>query len=333
MPSSVKLIISKEVIFNVLKRKRYDFIALEGPNGLKQRLLELASELTQKFKIKCVVFGRPCYGACDVGDLQAREIGVKALFHVGHAIFLSSTKLPTYYVPVHVEVCNEETFFQLVSEFSREYRRVGLTTSFPYVKLMYKVKKWLAKAGVKVFTARGVKARLEGEVLGCDVSAAKSIENLVEAFLHVGDGLFHPLGVALSVSKPVYRLSPEENAIYPVNEVVERFRAKRYAYSLKLVEAEKVGVIVSTKRGQVNLKESLYIYRILKKTGKKVYLLAVDEVSPETLLNFPDIECFVNTACPRLSIDDVDRFKRPLILPQEVREIFGDKEGLNKKGA
>jgi 2-(3-amino-3-carboxypropyl)histidine synthase len=43
--------------------------------------------------------------------------------------------------------------------------------------------------------------------------------------------------------------------------------------------------------------------RLLEKHGKKGYLLALEHVGPE-LIDFYPVDAFVNTACPRIAIDD-----------------------------
>ncbi|MBU2560389.1 2-(3-amino-3-carboxypropyl)histidine synthase subunit, partial [archaeon] len=44
------------------------------------------------------------------------------------------------------------------------------------------------------------------------------------------------------------------------------------------------------------------------------------------LLPFRKLGAFVNTACPRISIDDAGKFKRPLITPVELEIVLGARE-------
>ncbi|RLG01581.1 MAG: hypothetical protein DRN49_00995, partial [Thaumarchaeota archaeon] len=46
-------------------------------------------------------------------------------------------------------------------------------------------------------------------------------------------------------------------------------------------------------------------------------IVVVDDVEEDHLLDLPH-EAFVNTACPRLSIEDQNRFKKLILLPMEV---------------
>lgn len=52
-------------------------------------------------------------------------------------------------------------------------------------------------------------------------------------------------------------------------------------------------------------------------SGKEVDLLTVDELNADQLDNLP-YEGYVNTACPRLSIEDQMKFRTPLLLPSEA---------------
>ena len=63
----------------------------------------------------------------------------------------------------------------------------------------------------------------------------------------------------------------------------------------------------------------------LEKHNKKGYLLALDHVSPD-LIDFYPVDAFVNTACPRIAIDDSVRYAKPLITPFELEVALGEKK-------
>ena len=50
----------------------------------------------------------------------------------------------------------------------------------------------------------------------------------------------------------------------------------------------------------------------------------IEEVTPEALMEFPTIDVFVNTACPRLSLEDAQRFSVPILSNNEVSVILGE---------
>ena len=51
----------------------------------------------------------------------------------------------------------------------------------------------------------------------------------------------------------------------------------------------------------------------------------MDDISPELLLPFMDLDAFVVTACPRIAIDDSIWYKKPLLTPQELLIVLDEK--------
>jgi 2-(3-amino-3-carboxypropyl)histidine synthase len=44
------------------------------------------------------------------------------------------------------------------------------------------------------------------------------------------------------------------------------------------------------------------------------------------LIDFYPVDAFVNTACPRIAIDDSVRYAKPLLTPFELEVVLGDKK-------
>ena len=71
------------------------------------------------------------------------------------------------------------------------------------------------------------------------------------------------------------------------------------------------------------------VEKLLQKLrNKRGYLLALDHVSPD-LIDFYPVDAFVNTACPRIAIDDSVRYAKPLITPFELEVALGEKKWEN----
>src|SRR5260370_9239539 len=90
----------------------------------------------------------------------------------------------------------------------------------------------------------------------------------------------------------------------------------------KVRHASKFGMIISTKHVQSNPTNALSIQRQLEENGKKAVLLYADEIIPAKLLDFTDIEAFVDTACPRLALDDPERFSKPIVSRDEIMVVL-----------
>ena len=90
-------------------------------------------------------------------------------------------------------------------------------------------------------------------------------------------------------------------------------------------DAKSFGILIGEKPGQMRRNLAIRMKRLLEAHGKKGYLLALDHVGPE-LIDFYPVEAFVNTACPRIAIDDSTRYSKPLITPYELEVSLGEKK-------
>ena len=169
--------------------------------------------------------------------------------------------------------------------------KIGLVSSIQFLDNLSSLKKAIPKA------------LIGGQILGCDASAAAKIESKVDAFLYIGDGAFHPLAVALATKKPVYQYNPLIKSFSEIKkEDIEAYNKRKKGALLKFLNAENVGILISTKSGQsypVNKLKSLE----KKYKDKKFYKFIADTVDYKQLENFPFIEAWVNTACPRIEED------------------------------
>jgi 2-(3-amino-3-carboxypropyl)histidine synthase len=130
-------------------------------------------------------------------------------------------------------------------------------------------------------------------VLGCWTGNAKNIEKKVDAYLFMGSGMFHAIGI----SGKVYHLDLEKKSIALIdNSIYER---KRYARIFNAKEARTFCILVSSKIGQFDMKSALSIKKSLEKRDKKAFILIMDEITKEKLLGIK-ADVFINTACPRL---------------------------------
>ena len=73
---------------------------------------------------------------------------------------------------------------------------------------------------------------------------------------------------------------------------------------------------------------------LAEKHGCAAYLLASKEIAPATLLEFPSIDAYINTACPRISLDAAGKFSKPVLTVIEFMVAVGEFswESMLKKG-
>ena len=68
--------------------------------------------------------------------------------------------------------------------------------------------------------------------------------------------------------------------------------------------------------------------------ARSAFLLAGREIAPDTLLEFPSIDAYVNTACPRISLEAPQKFSKPVLTVNEFMVAVGEDswENMLKKG-
>ncbi|MBI4450440.1 diphthamide synthesis protein [Candidatus Woesearchaeota archaeon] len=211
---------------------------------------------------------------------------------------------------------------------------VGIVTN---VQHLHKIKDAAAQ-----LEAAGKKAIVAGQVLGCNAWNAVNIKGKVDCFLFVGSGVFHPIQVELATGKPVFTWNPFSEKFQRLpKEEIDSYHRRRKAALNKFLHADRVGIIVSTKAGQLNLRRALELAK-QKPMGKSYYIFVCDELHMQELENFPDIQCWVNTACPRiaddskhmLNIDELSSegfIKFPSTAAKYDIPIWMDKKGLAKR--
>jgi 2-(3-amino-3-carboxypropyl)histidine synthase len=119
-----------------------------------------------------------------------------------------------------------------------------------------------------------------------------------------------------------------------VDAEAQKILKQRYASIEEAGHAKTFGVLISLKPGQKRLEEALRIKEAVEKTGKTACLFALKEILPEALTEFPTVDAYVNTACPRISLDDASKFRKPVLTVSEFMVVSGESswENLLKKG-
>lgn len=297
-------------------------ILIQLPEGLKPEAPRLA-RVVEKTGALPIISADPCYGACDLATAEAESLGVDLIIHYGHAKLLKYERVPTIYVEARATI-NVDDAVEKALPLLEKWCKIGLATTVQHVQTLDNVKEILLHAGKTVAIGDAGHMSYSGQVLGCDYSNVKSIASDVEAFLFVGGGRFHALGVALSTSKPTIVADPYEKRAFSVNEEARKILKQRWASIEEAKKAKTFAVLVGLKPGQKRLEEALSIKEKLEKNGKKAHLFAIKSITPEALMNFPTVDAYVNTACPRLSLDDASKFRKPVLTMNETFVIVGE---------
>lgn len=307
-------------------------VLIQLPEGLKPEGPRLA-KIVEKTGALPIVSADPCYGACDLATAEAESLGVNLIIHYGHSKLLRYERVPTIYVEARATVKVDDAVEKALPMLEK-WHKIGLTTTVQHVQTLDNVKEILLHAGKTVIIGDAGRLNYPGQVIGCDYSNAKSIAKNVEAFLFVGGGRFHALGVALSTSKPTIVADPYEERAYSVDEEARKILKQRWASIEEAKKAKTFAVLVGLKPGQKRLEEALGIKEKLEKNGKTTHLFTVRDINPEVLMEFPTVDAYVNTACPRVSLDDASKFQKPVLTMNETLVVVGELswEELCRKG-
>ena len=307
-------------------------VLLQLPEGLKPEAPRLA-KLVEKAGALAIVSADPCYGACDLATSEAEALDVDLLIHFGHSKLLKHEKVPTLYLEARATLPVDSAVISAMALLSG-CSKIGLATTVQHVQTLDAVRELLVRAGKTVEVGDTQRLVYPGQVIGCDFGNVKSIAADVDAFLFIGGGKFHALGVALATGKPTVVADPYAGTAYSVSEEVQKILKQRYASIEEAGRAKTFGVLVSFKPGQKHLEEAVRIKEAVEKMGKTACLFALKEVLPEALMEFPTVDAYVNTACPRISLDDASRFRKPVLTASEFLVVSGESswENLLKKG-
>lgn len=315
----------EERLAKEVKRRGSKLVLIQLPEGLKPQGPRLA-EAVEKAGAVAIISADPCYGACDLAEEEAKDLKADLLVHFGHDRIRYADKrgrLPTIYIEAEAKLSLGATLRKALP-LIKSWKRIGLVTTIQHVKHLGEARKVLLAAGKSVAVGDVGKVSYAGQVIGCDLSNARAVAKDVDGFICISGGRFHAIGVALASSKPTVAADPYEVRAYSVEDDADRIRKQRWASIQETADAQRFGVLIGLKSGQRRFEKALKIRRRLQEAAKKTTLLAVREISPESLLQYPSIDAYVNTACPRLSLDDTIRFRKPVLTVNEALVVAGE---------
>jgi len=308
-------------ILDKIREKDAKIVGLQFPEGLKVHATELASEIEDETGAMVLISGDPCYGACDLSDNVMGGM-VDLLVHFGHTPLPIDYKVPTLFVEAHYQL-ESMGILEDALEFLEGKEKIGLVTTTQHLHLLEDAAHFLEENGKEVLMKDGA-GTLKGQVLGCNFSSVQDLP--VDAYLYLGSGNFHPLGIKLSTQKPVVIADPYLNQVRDIDEFTDRILRIRFARITRAKEAKKFGILISSKEGQCRWELAKDLKKMIYNEGKEAYLIFLNEINPPSLLPYMDLDAFVVTACPRIAIDDSKMYKKPLLTPQELEIVLGMRE-------
>jgi len=170
------------------------------------------------------------------------------------------------------------------SLFNKLPKNLAIAYSMQYKQLAISIKKILVKNHKITFFT---------QTLGC---SSPKISKQTQAILLVSDGKFHAVSLAYETNIPIFLYN--NNRIEQISQKeIDKLKQNKKASYVKYLSSNNIGVLISTKPGQQKLKKAI---ELKNKLNKKIYFFISNNINLGEFENFPQIQSWINTACPRM---------------------------------
>ncbi len=277
-----------------------------------------------------LIMGDVTYGACCIDDYTARALGCDLLVHYAHSclIPLSASKIATLYIFVDISIDTEHLVKTLARNISPG-KTIAMVGTIQFNSTLHTIRPALEAEGLKVIVPQ-IAPLSKGEVLGC-TAPKLSPDASVDLVLYLGDGRFHlEAAMIANPDLPAYRYDPYSRKLTRETYGHEEMLDMRSSAIATAKKARRWGLILGALGRQGNPHTMTMIENYLDQQGISYINLLLSEIFPGKLAMFEDVECWVQIACPRLSIDWGYAFERPLLTPYEALVVLGNQQGWEK---
>ena len=313
-------------IIEEIKKRGTRRVILQMPEGLKPVGFGLAKRIEADTGVEVFLSGDPCYGACDLALNPVKQIDADLLIHLGHAEIPG--EFPdenVLYVEARSDASIDAPMTQAVEMLEKEHV-IGLASNVQHLHQLQRAKEILEEHGKEVLIGRASGwLKYPGQVLGCDYGSVRAIGDKVDAIIVLSGGDFHALGIPLATGKRTIVVDPFQQTVKDMTDTCKRLLRKRWANIEKFKKATKIGIIVGLKSSQMNITLARRLKQLLDANRQQAILISASEVIPETLESFTDLDAYVEISCPRISTDDQERYRKPILNPEEVMISLGKK--------
>ncbi|XP_010519544.1 PREDICTED: diphthamide biosynthesis protein 1 [Tarenaya hassleriana] len=304
-------------------------IALQLPEGLLMYALTLSDIFTSLAGAShCFVLGDVTYGACCVDDFSASALGADLLIHYGHSCLVpvDSTKIPCLYVFVEIQIDVKCLMNTIHLNLANDAKNIILAGTIQFASAIRAVKPELEKQGFSVLIPQS-KPLSAGEVLGCTAPKVSMVDNNFEetVLVFVADGRFHL--EAFMIANPrikAFRYDPYLGKLFLEEYDHKGMRETRKRAISRAKDAKTWGIVLGTLGRQGNPKILERLEKKMMEKGLDCTVILMSELSPTRVALFEDsVDAWVQIACPRLSIDWGEAFRKPLLTTFEAEIALG----------
>lgn len=315
-----------------LRGVRAERIVLQLPDGLKQYSACL-SRLIHEFTGGTVyIDGDSSFGACDLHwPRLAYILGADLVVHVGHTPYPRTLahdgvepagKPRIIYLQARSKLKLNRGLVQSLIDRVRGggWKRVVLTATSQHTHLLRELGEQLSRRRVESIIPPSQPPYFEeGQVIGCDYHLARGFE--ADAYIIVAGGVFHALGLYLSTFKPLLQLDPYRGELVDRTREFEKFYGSRLYKVSQAMNAKVWGIIIGLKTGQYRPWLVDKLTRLIDSRGGDYHLYVMEHLDEQRIrsIDTPSIDAWIITSCPRIPLDDLHRYEKPVLTPGEAR--------------
>lgn len=304
-----------------IKSTQSKTVALQMPEGLTMFAC-LIADILEKYtqNVEFIILGDVTYGACCVDDYTARALGCDLLVHYAHSCLVPiqhTIGIHLLYVFVNIDIQITHFYDTIKQNFNsnKNSLKIALVSTIQFIASLQAAKKQLEKDGFQIIIPQA-NPLSPGELLGC---TSPKLPDDVSAIIYLGDGRFHLESIMIHNPKiPAYQYNPYSHEFTIEKYGFEMLLSNRQKAIEIARKSERIGLILGTLGRQGNIKIFEYIEQQLINSGKQPIKILLSEIFGSILDKFNSIDCWVQIACPRLSIDWGHTFKLPLLTPFEM---------------
>ncbi|CAN4097852.1 unnamed protein product [Withania somnifera] len=262
----------------------------------------------------CFILGDVTYGACCVEDLSPGALSADLLIHFGHSCLvpIDSPTIPCLYIFVEISIDVYRLLNELKLNFCSfdTYDNIVMAGTIQFATAIRAVKPELEKLGFIILIPQA-KPLSAGEVLGCTAPSVKNrfSEGENVGLVFVADGRFHL--EAFMIANPgikTYRYDPFIGKLFVEEYDHKGMKEERKRAIEKVRQTKNWGIVLGTFGRQGNP-------RLLDRLEKK--MLQKDDLDGLHFFGVV-VDAWIQIACPRLSVDWGDAFRKPLLTPFEA---------------
>lgn len=306
-----------------IKTTNSKLVGLQFPEGLLMYACLITDILRKYTDADVIIMGDVTYGACCVDDFTCKALGCDLLVHYGHSCLVPIQDTPgihLLYVFVQIDMNLSDCLETIKANFSTDHY-LAFVSTIQFVSGLQSLKRALESEGYKIVIPQ-TSPLSQGEVLGC---TSPILPEEVSALIYIGDGRFHLESAMIQNPKvPAYKYDPYSRILTTEQYGFDLMLKTRHDAIRIARNSTNFGLILGTLGRQGNFKLYKHLDEELKKNGKRVVNILLSEIFASKLAVFENVDCWVQVACPRLSIDWGATFSKPLLTAFELSAALSE---------